>query len=62
MRQRAAEAEKGYLSIVDTLSCIGVRGQPVRRLQIEEITRQFKVQSNELNIPMFCLSQLSRGV
>ncbi|MFC6785006.1 DnaB-like helicase C-terminal domain-containing protein [Halobaculum halobium] len=41
---------------------IGVRGQPDRRLQIEEITRQFKVLTNELNIPIVLLSQLSRGV
>ncbi|MCT3326978.1 DNA helicase, partial [Lacticaseibacillus paracasei] len=33
-----------------------------RRLQIEEITRQFKVLTNELGIPIVLLSQLSRGV
>lgn len=47
---------------MDYLGLIGVRGQPDRRLQIEEITRQFKVLTNELNIPIVLLSQLSRGV
>ncbi|MFR6585068.1 MAG: DnaB-like helicase C-terminal domain-containing protein [Lacticaseibacillus rhamnosus] len=62
MRQRAADADKGYLAIVDYLGLIGVRSQSDRRLQIEEITRQFKVLTNELGIPIVLLSQLSRGI
>ncbi|ALJ97757.1 DNA helicase [Lactobacillus phage iLp1308] len=62
VRQRAADADKGYLAIVDYLGLIGVRSQADRRLQIEEITRQFKVLTNELGIPIVLLSQLSRGI
>lgn len=62
IRQRAAEADKGYLAIVDYLGLVNVRSKADRRLQIEEITRQFKVLTNELNIPIILLSQLSRGI
>lgn len=62
MRLRAAEAEKGVLAIVDYLGLIGVRGQPDRRLTIEENSRQFKVLTHELNILIVLLSTLTRGV
>lgn len=62
IRQRAADAPKGYLAVVDYLGLIGVKSQSDRRLQIEEITRQFKVLTNELGIPIVLLSQLSRGI
>lgn len=62
IRQRAADAPKGYLAVVDYLGLIGVHSQADRRLQIEEITRQFKVLTNEIGIPIVLLSQLSRGI
>ncbi|MHA3065618.1 DnaB-like helicase C-terminal domain-containing protein [Lacticaseibacillus saniviri] len=62
IRQRAASAKNGYLAVVDYLGLITVPGQPDRRLQIEEITRQFKILTQELGIPIILLSQLSRGI
>ncbi|WP_263849068.1 DnaB helicase C-terminal domain-containing protein [Lacticaseibacillus nasuensis] len=62
LRQRAATAKHGYLAIVDYLGLIEVPGQPDRRLQIEEVTRQFKLLTNELDVPIIMLSQLSRGI
>ena len=62
IRQRAADAPKGYLAVIDYLGLIGVRSHADRRLQIEEITRQFKVLTNEIGIPIVLLSQLSRGI
>lgn len=62
LRQRAATAKHGYLAVVDYLGLIEVPGQPDRRLQIEEVTRQFKLLTNELDVPIIMLSQLSRGI
>lgn len=62
IRQRTADAPKGYLAVVDYLGLIGVHSQADRRLQIEEITRQLKVLTNEIGIPIVLLSQLSRGI
>lgn len=62
IRQRAAQAKNGYLAVIDYLGLIEVPGQSERRLQIEEVTRTFKLLTNELDIPIVLLSQLSRAV
>ncbi|MFD1484660.1 DnaB-like helicase C-terminal domain-containing protein [Lacticaseibacillus baoqingensis] len=62
IRQRSAAAKDKYLAVVDYLGLITVPHQPDRRLQIEQITRELKVMTNELNIPILLLSQLSRNI
>lgn len=62
IRQRAASAKDQYLAVVDYLGLITVPRQSDRRLQIEQITRELKVLTNELNIPILLLSQLSRNI
>jgi replicative DNA helicase len=62
IRQRAASANGQYLAVVDYLGLITVPRQSDRRLQIEQITRELKVLTNELNIPILLLSQLSRNI
>lgn len=62
IRERKATAKHKYLAIVDYLGLITVPDQQDRRLQIEQITRQLKVLTQELNIPIVMLSQLSRQV
>ncbi|WP_390410095.1 DnaB-like helicase C-terminal domain-containing protein [Lacticaseibacillus jixiensis] len=61
--QSRADAEKSgkkYLAIIDYLQLVEVPRQSDRRLQIEQITRQFKKLTQSLNIPVIMLSQLSR--
>lgn len=61
--QSRADAEKSgkkYLAIIDYLQLVEVPRQSDRRLQIEQITRQFKKLTQSLNIPVILLSQLSR--
>lgn len=62
IRTRAAAASEGYIAVVDYLQLIDVNSKADRRLQIEQITRQLKQLTNELNIPIVMLSQLSRGI
>lgn len=62
IRERQATAKHQYLAVVDYLGLISVPGQSDRRLQIEQITRQLKVLTQQLNIPIVMLSQLSRQV
>lgn len=62
IRQRTASAKGQYLAVVDYLGLITVPRQSDRRLQIEQITRELKVLTNELNIPILLLSQLSRNI
>lgn len=62
IRARAENAAEGYIAVVDYLQLIDVHSKADRRLQIEQITRQLKQLTNELNIPIVMLSQLSRGI
>lgn len=62
IRDRQAHAKGKYLAVIDYLGLISVPGKQDRRLQIEQITRQFKVLTQELNVPIIMLSQLSRNI
>lgn len=62
IRQQSAAAKDGYLAVIDYLQLVTVSGQSDRRLQIEQITREFKMLTQELNVPIVMLSQLSRGI
>ncbi|GKT04400.1 DnaB-like helicase C-terminal domain-containing protein [Furfurilactobacillus entadae] len=61
--ERAAGAKQGkYLAIIDYLQLITNPSERDHRLQIEGVTRQLKLLTNQLNIPIILLSQLSRGI
>lgn len=64
IRQRAASARKDhYLAVIDYLQLIASsRFQNDRQHQVELVSRQIKLLTNELNIPIILLSQLSRGI
>ena len=54
-------AEDADVAIIDYLGLISIDGKfKYRRQEITEITRQLKVIAKELQIPIICLSQLSR--
>lgn len=63
IRRRAYENKgKPYIAIIDYLQLIKPNNSNLREdLQIAEITRTLKLLSNELNIPIIQLAQLSRG-
>lgn len=64
IRRRHYESDgKPYIAFVDYLGLIdsGDNRQP-RHVQVGEITRIFKMLTNELNIPIVLLSQLNRGI
>lgn len=61
--ERAAGAQQGkYLAIIDYLQLVTNPNEREHRLEIESITRQLKLLTNTLNIPIILLSQLSRGI
>ncbi|GAB6091763.1 DnaB-like helicase C-terminal domain-containing protein [Furfurilactobacillus curtus] len=61
--ERAASAQTGkYLAIIDYLQLVTNPNEKERRLQVEGVTRQLKLMTNQLNIPIILLSQLSRGI
>lgn len=64
IRQRAASARSGhYVAVIDYLQLITTTKYPNdRRQQVEQVTRQIKLLTNELEIPIILLSQLSRGI
>lgn len=63
IRLRAGSAKQGhYIAVIDYLQLIETHGQDQRYLQIGAITRQLKQLTNELDIPIILLSQLSRGI
>lgn len=63
IRQRAGSAKQGhYVAVIDYLQLIETRKQDARYLEIGAITRQLKQLTNELDIPIILLSQLSRGI
>lgn len=54
-------AEDADVAIIDYLGLISIDGKfEDRRQEISEITRQLKLIAKELQIPIICLSQLSR--
>ena len=63
IRRRAHENKgKPYIAIVDYLQLIKPYNTNQREdLQVAEITRTFKLLTNELNIPIIQLAQLNRG-
>lgn len=64
--RRMKEAHRIELLIIDYLQLLsgagGFRGQENRQMEISEISRLLKTLARELNIPILCLSQLSRKV
>ena len=66
IRRRASECEAEgvkYIPIIDYIGLVNVGNINMPRyLQVGEITRTFKMLTNELNIPLIALSQLNRGV
>ncbi|MCD4785482.1 MAG: replicative DNA helicase [Candidatus Eremiobacteraeota bacterium] len=66
MHSKTRRLQKNYglkLLIVDYIQLIrGSSKTENRSLELSEITRQLKALSKELNIPVLCLSQLSRKV
>lgn len=63
IRSRALAAKRGhYLAVVDYLQLLHTeRRLESRVLEVGEITRTFKVLTNELDIPIILLSQLNRA-
>lgn len=63
IRRRALAAKRGhYLAVVDYLQLLHTeRRLESRVLEVGEITRTFKVLTNELDIPIILLSQLNRA-
>lgn len=54
--------EKINLAVIDYLQLIGVEDRRMsRNEQVSEITRSLKLMARELEIPVICLSQLSRN-
>lgn len=68
LRARARRMKESYgigLLVIDYLQLIsgsGIRSQENRQNEISEISRMLKNLARELNIPVLCLSQLSRKV
>ncbi|MBF7122769.1 replicative DNA helicase [Pediococcus pentosaceus] len=63
IRKNASKAKLGgYMAIVDYIGLVKVPGKKERRLEIDEVTRELKELTNEFDIPIVELSQLSRGV
>jgi replicative DNA helicase len=63
IRQNASRAEHGkYMAIVDYIGLVKVPNVKERRLEIDEVTRELKRLTNEFDIPIVELSQLSRGI
>lgn len=57
------EKDKPYIAIVDYIGLIDTENNRMQRhLQVGEITRTFKMLTNELNIPIILLSQLNRSI
>ena len=63
IRRRALAAKRGhYLAVVDYLQLLHTeRRLESRVLEVGEITRTFKVLTNELDVPIILLSQLNRA-
>lgn len=63
IRRNASKAKANkYVAFIDYIGLINVNMRADRYLQVGEITRQLKIATNEYNIPIIELSQLSRGI
>lgn len=63
IRKNAARAQSGkYIAIVDYIGLVKVPNVKERYIEVGEVTRELKRLTNEFNIPIVALSQLSRGI
>ncbi|MCS8562709.1 DNA helicase [Pediococcus pentosaceus] len=63
IRKNASKAKSGkYLAIIDYIGLVKVPNVKDRYIEVGEVTRELKRLTNEFNIPIVALSQLSRGI
>lgn len=63
IRKNASKAKSGkYIAIVDYIGLVKVPNVKDRYIEVGEVTRELKRLTNEFNIPIVALSQLSRGI
>lgn len=63
VRNNASKAKSGkYLAIIDYIGLVKVPNVKDRYIEVGEVTRELKRLTNEFNIPIVALSQLSRGI
>ena len=63
IRKNASRAKQGcYMAIIDYIGLVKVPNVKERYLEVGEVTRELKRLTNEFNIPIVALSQLSRGI
>lgn len=63
IRKNASKAQSGkYIAIVDYIGLVKVPNVKDRYIEVGEVTRELKRLTNEFNIPIVALSQLSRGI
>ncbi|MBF7122868.1 replicative DNA helicase [Pediococcus pentosaceus] len=63
IRKNASKAKQGkYLAIIDYIGLVKVPNVKDRYIEVGEVTRELKRLTNEFNIPIVALSQLSRGI
>ena len=63
IRKNASKAQSGkYIAIVDYIGLVKVPNAKDRYIEVGEVTRELKRLTNEFNIPIVALSQLSRGI
>ena len=63
IRKNASKAKQGkYLAIIDYIGLVKVPNVKDRYIEVGEVTRDLKRLTNEFNIPIVALSQLSRGI
>lgn len=63
IRKNASKAKQGkYLAIIDYIGLVKVPNVKDRYIEVGEVTRELKRLTNEFNIPILALSQLSRGI
>lgn len=63
IRKNAARAKQGkYMAIIDYIGLVKVPNVKERYIEVGEVTRELKRLTNEFNIPIVALSQLSRGI
>ena len=63
IRKNASKAQSGkYIAIVDYIGLVKVPNVKDRYIEVGEVTRELKRLTNEFNIPIVALSQLSREI
>lgn len=63
IRKNASRAKQGkYMAIIDYIGLVKVPNIKERYIEVGEVTRELKRLTNEFNIPIVALSQLSRGI